>query len=499
MPFNWRLQLRLAITNFVVVFIGVLVVKILLTPIGAYFFPANTTDLTSNDGSLSGKGSSLDYVNYGSASTISPEITIGGTPISTPIAATTDAFGRLPDGGKYVELVDKGYSPMHIDLTDGLGELYRVVETVDGQVVYNETFRGEDAEGQYYAAIGNKSLHKRARTQWSPPPMHLMDIWARYCPQGNPWSVSSYPPGQGSAASILAPIKADLETLVVGTQDELARAGSWNFRRHVNMNLKPAGPGAAIMFRQDKRYSQAGHYLEATNAQYALVFNLLDGIIVAHSTFSPGKQLPNQVPPSLEKWSDVTWRCWRLLRSYDSSQSFGYRVTDFRGFLPPPDGSNPPRWINDVPSIRDFRGPMANWLNYIVIQNIKSPQETHEVISYCMDGYTDFDGSPKYVNGKVPLWNDEFTFRIGNICYYALLAIPDCRGIAWFLTQHKERLGSKVPFSVKLWWPTDQGQPVPSIDMPSLLWEIRDANDPELLQEKAEMDQEVDAFGMQPV
>ncbi|KAI7226680.1 hypothetical protein KC330_g8728 [Hortaea werneckii] len=539
MPFNWRLQLRLVITNFVVIFIGVLVMKILLTPIGAYFFPANTTDLTSNDGPLSGKGSSLDNINFSddSASTISPEITIGGT----PIAATTDAFGRLPDGGKYVELVDKGYSPMHIDLTDGLGELYRVVETVDGQVVYNETFRGEDAEGQYYAAIGNKSLHKRARTQWSAPPMHLMDIWARYCkgrkyadlmladidranylisetlglgndelaqrwqrdavigPQGNPWSVSSYPPGQGSAASILAPIKADLETLVVGTQDELARAGSWNFRRHANMNLKPAGPGAAIMFRQDKRYSQAGHYLEATNAQYALVFNLLDGIIVAHSMFSPGKQLPNQVPPSLEKWSDVTWRCWRLLRSYDSSQSLGYRVTDFRGFLPPPDGSNPPRWINDVPSIRDFRGPMANWLNYIVIQNIKSPQETHEVISYCMDGYTDFDGSPKYVNGRVPLWNDEFTFRIGNICYYALLAIPNCRGIAWFLTQHKERLGSKVPFSVKLWWPTDQGQPVPSIDMPSLLWEIRDANDPELLQEKAEMDQEVDAFGMQPV
>ena len=88
MPFNWRLQLRLAFTNFVVVFIGVLVMKILLALIGAYFFPANTTDLTSDNGSLSGKGSSLDNVNFSddSASTVSPEITIGGT----PIAATTD-------------------------------------------------------------------------------------------------------------------------------------------------------------------------------------------------------------------------------------------------------------------------------------------------------------------------------------------------------------------------------------------------------------------------
>ncbi|KAI7373348.1 hypothetical protein KC336_g20435, partial [Hortaea werneckii] len=137
MPFNWRLQLRLAITNFVVVFIGVLIMKILLTPIGAYFLPAGTADLTSNDGSLSANGSPQDHVNLSDepVSTVSQEIMIGGT----PIAATTDAFGRLPDGGKYVELVDKGYSPMHIDLTDGLGELYHVVETVDGQVVFNET------------------------------------------------------------------------------------------------------------------------------------------------------------------------------------------------------------------------------------------------------------------------------------------------------------------------------------------------------------------------
>lgn len=297
MPFNWRLQLRLAITNFVVVFIGVLIMKILLTPIGAYFFPANPTDLTSNNGPLSGEGSP-DNVNFSddSASMTSPEITIGGT----PIAATTDAFGRLPDGGKYVELVDKGYSPMHIDLTDGLGELYRVVETVDGQVVYNETFRGEDAEGQYHAAVGNKSLHKRARTPWAVPMMSPLDIWARYCKgrkyvdlmladidranylisqtfglgedatdqrwqrdavvgtQGNPWSVMSYPPGQNSAASILSPIKADLETLIVGTKDELVMDGSWNLRRHVNMNLKPAGPNAAVILRQDHVYSVSG-------------------------------------------------------------------------------------------------------------------------------------------------------------------------------------------------------------------------------------------------
>ncbi|KAI7249580.1 hypothetical protein KC343_g5251 [Hortaea werneckii] len=122
MPFNWRLRLRLAMVNFVAVFIGILIMKILLTPIGAYFFPVSTTDLISGNGPLSRSPSPLDNVNFSDdpAWLVSHEITIGGTPIS----ATSDAFGRLPDGGKYVELVDKGYSPMHIDLTEGFGELY---------------------------------------------------------------------------------------------------------------------------------------------------------------------------------------------------------------------------------------------------------------------------------------------------------------------------------------------------------------------------------------
>ncbi|KAI7208417.1 hypothetical protein KC333_g9147 [Hortaea werneckii] len=539
MPFNGRLQLRLAITNFVVVFICVLVMKILLTPIGAYFFPANTTDLTSDNGSLSGKGSSLDNVNYDSASTISPEITIGGT----PIAATTDAFGRLPDGGKYVELVDKGYSPMHIDLTDGLGELYRVVETVDGQVVYNETFRGEDAEGQYYAAMGNKTLHKRARTPWSAPPMQLMDIWAWYCkgrkyadlmladidranylisetfglgedetdqrwqrdavlgPPSKAWSGMPSAIGQDSVASIFSPIKADLETLVVGTEDKVTKDGSWKVRRHVNMNIKPEGPSVAVVYRQDRTYNDRHHHkLQPTHAEYSFVFNPVDGIIVAQSMYSPEKMRPFQEEmPTMEKWSDVTWRSWILLRSRHESSLVGYYSKDSLGYLPPFGHEVPPRWLKDMPVGKDFAGPMVQWLNYIVIQNIKSPQETLEAISYCMGGWMDLDGSFKYINGRVPLWNDELTFKIGSICYYALLALPNCRGIAWFLTQHKERLGSKVPFSVRLWWPTDQGQPVPSIDMPSLLWEIRDATDPELLQEMPEVDQEVDAAGIQPV
>ncbi|KAI7547901.1 hypothetical protein KC331_g4735 [Hortaea werneckii] len=541
MPFNWRLQLRLAITNFVVVFIGVLVMKILLTPIGAYFYPANTTDMTSDNGSLSGKGSPLDNINFSddSASTVSPEITIGGT----PIAATTDAFGRLPDGGKYVELVDKGYSPMHIDLTDGLGELYQVVETVDGQVVYNETFRGEDAEGQYYAATGNKTLHKRARTQWSAPPMHPMDIWARYCKgrkyvdlmladidranylisqtkglgedttgqrwqrkdvvnaHVKAWSVMSSAIGQDSVASIFSPIKADLETLVVGTEDKVTKDGSWKVRRHVNMNIKPEGPSVAVVYRQDRMYADRNnHQVQPTHAEYSYVLNLLDGIIVAQSMYSPEKMRPFQeAMPKMEKWSDVTYRCWMTPRGSRESSLVNYRAADWAGYLPPFGHEVPPHWMQDVPFGKDFAGPMLKWLNYIVIQNIRSPPETHEAISYCMDGYTDLDGSLKYADGRVPLWNDELTFKIGSICYYALLALPNCRGIAWFLAQHKERLGSKAPFSVKLWWPTDQGQPVPSIDMPSLLWEIRDATDPELLQEKAEVDQEVDAAGMQPV
>lgn len=286
-------------TNFVAVFIGVLIMKILLTPIGVYFFPGNTTNLASDNGPLSHNPTPLEiFIFYDdSTSTVSQEITIGGT----SIAANTNALGRLPDGGKYVELVDKGYSPMHIDLTDGLGELYQVVETVDGYVVYNETFRGEDAEGQYYAAMKNKSLRKRARTTWSSPAMTIPEIWAQYCKgrkyvdlmladidranylisetfgmgqdglgqhwqrdavvgrHSRPWSVLSHATDQNSAASLLLPIKADLESLVVGTQGELNRYSSWNFRRHVNMNIKPEGPGAAIVFRQDKPYSQSGH------------------------------------------------------------------------------------------------------------------------------------------------------------------------------------------------------------------------------------------------
>ena len=154
---------------------------------------------------------------------------------------------------------------------------------------------------------------------------------------------------------------------------------------------------------------------QPTNAEYALVVNPLDGVIVAQSMFSPGKMSPNRLMPSLEKWSDVTWRCWTLLRSYASANSLGYRISDFRGHLPPPDGSAPPHWLDEVPYPKDLAEPMAKWLNYIVIQNIKSPQETHKVISYCMEGWLDLDFSPKFVNGRVPLWNDDFTFEIGSV------------------------------------------------------------------------------------
>ncbi|GAB1742592.1 hypothetical protein NU219Hw_g8131t1 [Hortaea werneckii] len=529
MPLNWRLQLKLAITNFVVVFIGVLVMKILLTPIGAYFFPANTTDPTSDDGPLSGKGSSLDNINYSedSASTISPEITIGGT----PIAATTDAFGRLPDGGKYVELVDKGYSPMHIDLTDGLGELYRVVETVDGQVVFNETFRGEDAEDQYYAATKNKTLGKRNRAPWAVPALNagemimlawtgrdayvnwmLSDIeqasqcmslypnlgqdpkglkWQReeFQDLGNsrhltaPWSVSKYDQGPEPASVVLSPIKTDLETLKVGTDGLVIKERSWNVRRNIDMNLLPHGPCVAIAFVQDKDwvYTDANgkkFHQMPTYAGYGSIYNIVDGVIVATKMFSPMK-LHQQTPPALQKWSDVTWRVWKILRTAQSQGQaklgIGVSRKDFEGFF---DRLIP--GAHGLPTPGEIEVQMLKWLNWIVIQNIKSPEQTVGAIQACL-------GSRGYNNGRLPLWNDRQTFNIGHWCYYALLATPNSRGIAWLLVQHKQGLGMKVPYSVTIWWPTDRGQSqvVDLIDWPSLLWEIKDVNDPTIAPEKA--------------
>ena len=154
---------------------------------------------------------------------------------------------------------------------------------------------------------------------------------------------------------------------------------------------------------------------QPTNAQYAFILNPLDGVIVAQSMFSPRRSRPNQPLPSLEKWSDVTWRCWRFLHSPSNPNPLGYRTTDFKGHFPTPGRSAPPGWLNEVPTNKDFAERMWQWLNYIVIQNIKSPQEAHEVISYCMDGYTDRDDFPVYVNGRVPLWDDELTFKIGNM------------------------------------------------------------------------------------
>ncbi|KAI6851155.1 hypothetical protein KC332_g247 [Hortaea werneckii] len=487
MPFNWRLQLRLAITNFVVVFIGVLVMKILLTPIGAYFFPANNTDLTSNDVSPSGEGSSLDIVNFANdfVSTSSQEITIGGT----PIAATTDASGKLPDGGKYVELVDKGYSPMHIDLTHGLSELYQVVETVDGQVVYNETFRGEDAEGQYYAAMGNKSLHKRARTPWQVPILPVADMYElvrkgknlytewmfmnieRFgqClsadpsigpdPKGldwqrenfkdlgtpyhltDPWSVSKYDQGPEPASVLLSPIKTDLETLKVGTDDILVKERSWNVRRNIDMNLLPHGPCVGIAFVQDKDWVYTdpnGRKFQQlpTFAGYGSIYNILDGVIVAQKMFSPMK-MHQQTPPSLQKWSDVTWRVWKILRTaqaYGQAKlGIGVSRKDFQGF-----------WDHLIPGVQGLPKPvdiekrMLKWLNWIVIQNIKSPGQTTEAIQACLV-------SRNYNNGRIPLW--------GMTAKHLTLGI-------------------------------DNGQLADLIDWPSLLWEIKDANDPTIIPEK---------------
>ncbi|KAI7325645.1 hypothetical protein KC315_g7827 [Hortaea werneckii] len=485
MPFNWRLQVRLAITNFVVVFIGVVIMKILLTPIGAYFLPAGTADLTSNDGSLAGRGSSLDDVIFSddSHSATPPGITIGGT----PIAATTDAFGRLPDGGKYVELVDKGYSPMHIDLTDGLGELYQVVETVDGQVVFNETFRGEDAEGQYYAALKSKNLAKRNRTPWAAPALSvdemIMLAWAGRDAYVR-WMLSDIEQASQCpepASVILSPIKTDLETLKVGTDNFVVKGRPWNVRRNMNMNLLPHGPCVAIAFVQDKSWVYTdpnGRKFRQlpTYAGYGSIYNILDGVIVAQKMFSPMK-MHQQSPPPLQKWSDVTWRVWKILRTpqaYGQAKlGIGVSRKDFQGF-----GDHLVPGVNGLLKPVDIEKRMLKWLNWIVIQNIKSPGQTVRAIQACLS-------TRNYNNGRLPLWNDRQTFNIGHWCYYALLATPNCRGIAWLLVQHKEGLGMKVPYSVTIWWPTDNGQMVDLIDWPSLLWEIKEANDPIIAPEKA--------------
>lgn len=170
---SWSQKLPPTSKNFAAVFVSVLILKIAFTPLAVSIFPA--------DALIATEGLSA-HANAASNDTLIAEDTLYGTTDpndSSPLEGiegepSYDAFGRLPDGGKYVDFFDSGNGTMpegqagvHIDLTDGLGAMWSVTEWVDGQLVLNETFRGEDPEGQYHAETGQTESNKKGlRLPW---------------------------------------------------------------------------------------------------------------------------------------------------------------------------------------------------------------------------------------------------------------------------------------------------------------------------------------------
>ncbi|RDW59246.1 hypothetical protein BP5796_12170 [Coleophoma crateriformis] len=155
---------------------------------------------------------------------------------------------------------------------------------------------------------------------------------------------------------------------------------------------------------------------EGSQGYYASTVNVRTGLFVAEDNFSPSEMIkqnpswytPNQPPPALNNWADVTFLQW-----YTAAKVSG--------------GSN-----NAILK-------RARSLKYFVRYHIINA-ESQGIIDHALQN----------VGATLQPWPNGHTFPMTTDEGKAILGSPNGRGVAFFLYQHKTVLGIKTVDSVTI-------------------------------------------------
>ena len=132
-------------------------------------------------------------------------------------------------------------------------------------------------------------------------------------------------------------------------------------------------------------------------AEYNTIYNALDGVMVvtkawgckaAYALTYPGEDLPDQLLPKWNHWSDIAYRGWIQVHTQrtEVASRFYPKVS--------------------VKSLRDKK--MRPWLNFIVIQGIYAPDQTVQLILECLHRHN------AGAWGFVPAWDNRMSFVVGS-------------------------------------------------------------------------------------
>lgn len=171
-------------------------------------------------------------------------------------------------------------------------------------------------------------------------------------------------------------------------------------------------PLYSYYFQQSKTYEIDGKSWDPTMGSYVNLISPEAELLIASASYKTGTKVKEGQPlPKLSQWSDAAYLAW-----LESQQMKAGRK---RATIAAP----------------------KNFLRLFV-----SNEQSMRVIAQAMKR------AGKTGAAAQPLWSDRITFKQQDDAFKAILATPNGLGAAWFLVQHKERLGLKMIDQMELFW-----------------------------------------------
>ncbi|KAK5164113.1 uncharacterized protein LTR77_010204 [Saxophila tyrrhenica] len=306
------------------------------------------------------------------------------------------------------------------------------------------------------------------------------------------------------------PIGRILKRLTVGSRQISGDGAQESIlsKEHRMINSQHPGPNRrvtveSVELRNRTPVTSTGESLQPI--LYDLTCNPLDGVIVLLKREDLGSIIGTtrfQTGPDMHVMSDITMfptllaRVWRQAQSRptgnrinNASESFAWLWdwTDEGKRFAKHDSAEKAICLGDYQyHLRNMGATAislhAHWLNYVFVTSIQD-EFSIAVIRRCLD-------SRDVLPGEVPEWDvtrtgpGRQTFQLGHWANAALLSLPTCRDVAWFLILHKGSLGHKVISSITIFLPTQTTSAggwckghYNMRDWPCLLLEIKDIAD----------------------
>ncbi|KAK4552456.1 hypothetical protein LTR86_010299 [Recurvomyces mirabilis] len=321
--------------------------------------------------------------------------------------------------------------------------------------------------------------------KWQRPPQGP----ARYQALATEWDINDCNDGEDFELHWHSIVSA-LRSLCVGDPGADFSQQKWMLPRHIDGGLLHPPPTTL----QNTGYNIALEAEEAgSEAKFTTVYNVLDGVIVVQSATSPYHNMKGRAQsqhwqqdlPKIPHHSDMLWAMWERLHSTGRIR-YGLSVHKGKGpqiseqnpyrdalqHITPIGGDYPeaPKNIFDLDIVQ-----MKPFLNWYVVQAVED-EKMREVVASCLHSR----GWGGYEKGW-PRWHNQETFSVGHWCFYALLAQPINRSVAFLLIQHKSpvMLDRKMLKSVSIFYGEQVREDANDIyiaQRPSLAWEIVDVH-----------------------